>query len=44
MKTPMLGQLMTYDDESQETFTELAVFGEKLRFFQVGREHSKQME
>lgn len=44
MTTPMLGQLMSYNDEGQENFTELAIFGEKLIFFQVGREHSKQIE
>lgn len=25
--TPMLGQLMSHDDEGQKNFTELAVFG-----------------
>lgn len=29
MGTPMLGQLMSQDDEGQKNFTELAVFGKK---------------
>lgn len=40
----MMRQLISRDDKGQENITELAAFENRLRAFQVGGEHSEQME